>query len=106
MVRNIARKLELPFEMTRVDVPAYMKESGKGPQEAARELRYSFLHDMATKWEAQHIAMAHHGDDQAETVLLHLLRGSGPAGLAGMRLARNEKMCNSFARCYVCTRLT
>ncbi|MEK5404423.1 MULTISPECIES: tRNA lysidine(34) synthetase TilS [Paenibacillus] len=90
-VRNIARRLKLPFEMIRVDAPAYIKESGKGPQEAARELRYSFLHDTATKWEAQHIAMAHHGDDQAETVLLHLLRGSGPAGLAGMRLARTEK---------------
>ncbi|WP_226002639.1 tRNA lysidine(34) synthetase TilS [Paenibacillus sp. BJ-4] len=90
-VQRIARKLELPFEMIRVDVPVYMKESGKGPQEAARELRYSFLHDTAAKWGAQHIAMAHHGDDQAETVLLHLLRGSGPAGLAGMRLARTEK---------------
>ncbi|ASR49691.1 tRNA lysidine(34) synthetase TilS [Paenibacillus kribbensis] len=90
-VRSIARKLEIPFEMIRVDVPVYMKESGKGPQEAARELRYSFLHDTAAKWGAQRIAMAHHGDDQAETVLLHLLRGSGPAGLAGMRLARTEK---------------
>jgi tRNA(Ile)-lysidine synthase len=90
-VRSIARKLAIPFEMIRVDVPVYMKESGKGPQEAARELRYSFLHDTAAKWGAQHIAMAHHGDDQAETVLLHLLRGSGPAGLAGMRLARTEK---------------
>ncbi|WP_025683061.1 tRNA lysidine(34) synthetase TilS [Paenibacillus maysiensis] len=90
-VRHMARKLEVPFEMIRVDVPAYMKESGKGPQEAARELRYAFLHDTAAKWAAQHIAMAHHGDDQAETVLLHLLRGSGPAGLAGMRLTRKEK---------------
>lgn len=90
-VQNIAWKLGLPFEMIRVNVPAYMRESGKGPQEAARELRYSFLHDTAAKWGSQHIAMAHHGDDQAETVLLHLLRGSGPAGLAGMRLARKEK---------------
>jgi tRNA(Ile)-lysidine synthase len=90
-VHSMARKLDIPFEMTRVDVPAYIKESGKGPQEAARELRYNFLHETAARWEAQHIAMAHHGDDQAETVLLHLLRGSGPAGLAGMRLARKEK---------------
>lgn len=105
-VRHMAWKLEVPFEMIRVDVPAYMRENGKGPQEAARELRYTFLHDTAAKWAAQQIAMAHHGDDQAETVLLHLLRGSGPTGLAGMRLTRKEKMCNSFARCFVCTRLT
>lgn len=41
-VRHMAWKLEVPFEMIRVDVPAYMRENGKGPQEAARELRYTF----------------------------------------------------------------
>lgn len=91
MVRAFASALHIPFEMIRVDVPAYIKTSGKGSQEAARELRYEFLHDVASRWGAKHIALAHHGDDQAETVLLHLLRGSGPGGLTGMRFARQDK---------------
>ncbi|MDP4099196.1 tRNA lysidine(34) synthetase TilS [Paenibacillus sp. P96] len=91
LVRDLAARLSLPFEMARVDVPRYMEESGKGPQEAARELRYRFLHEIAARYEARSIALAHHADDQAETVMLHLLRGSGPGGLSGMRFVRREK---------------
>jgi tRNA(Ile)-lysidine synthase len=53
-------------------------------QERAREARYRLLAECAAGIGADHIATAHHGDDQAETVLLRLTRGSGPAGLAGM----------------------
>lgn len=91
LVRELAQKLNIPFEMARVDVPLYMKATGKGSQEAARELRYRFLHETAARYGAQTIALAHHADDQAETVMLHLLRGSGPGGLSGMRFVRREK---------------
>lgn len=91
LVRDMADKLNIPFEMARVDVPRYMKDTGKGPQEAARELRYRFLHETAARYGAHSIALAHHADDQAETVILHLLRGSGPGGLSGMRFVRCEK---------------
>ncbi|MFM9281726.1 tRNA lysidine(34) synthetase TilS [Paenibacillus jiagnxiensis] len=91
LVRDLADKLNIPFEMARVDVPRYMEDTGKGPQEAARELRYRFLHETAARYGAQSIALAHHADDQAETVILHLLRGSGPGGLSGMRFVRREK---------------
>ncbi|HKX46261.1 MAG TPA: tRNA lysidine(34) synthetase TilS, partial [Planctomycetota bacterium] len=53
-------------------------------QEAARELRYEALRGLAAKRGAAHIATAHHLDDQAETVLLRLLRGAGPDGLGGI----------------------
>ncbi|MGG6312078.1 tRNA lysidine(34) synthetase TilS [Paenibacillus macerans] len=90
-VRNLAQRLNLPFELGYADVPAYMKESGKGMELAAREKRYEFLHGVAVRYGAASIALAHHADDQAETVLMRLLRGSGPSGLAGMRFKRREK---------------
>lgn len=90
-VAEIAAKLDIPFELGSFDVPAYMKETGKGTQLAAREKRYEFLHSVAQKYGAKSIALAHHADDQAETVMMRLLRGSGPTGLAGMKITRHER---------------
>ncbi|MEC0373216.1 tRNA lysidine(34) synthetase TilS [Paenibacillus chibensis] len=103
LVQELARELHLPFEGVRIDVPSYMKESGKGMEEAARDKRYAFLHEIAQRYGAASIALAHHADDQAETVLLHLLRGSGPGGLKGMKIKRREKnveLIRPFLRIY------
>lgn len=91
MVQRMAEGLGIPFVMEAIDVPAFMKESGKGMEEAARVKRYEFLMRTATEHGSRSIALAHHADDQAETVLLHLLRGSGPSGLVGMKLKRTIK---------------
>jgi tRNA(Ile)-lysidine synthase len=61
-----------------------------GIEEAAREARYALLDEAAKKAGATHIATAHTSDDQAETVLMRLAAGSGPAGLAGMRAVRRR----------------
>ncbi len=66
------------------DVPQYAKERRMSLETAARELRYAFLCRVKACVGAQAIAVAHHADDQAETVLLHLLRGAGLHGLVGM----------------------
>lgn len=103
LVRRLAEGLGVPFELARIDVPSYMEESGKGFEEAAREKRYAFLHETAVRRGAASIALAHHADDQAETVLLHLLRGSGLAGLKGMKIKRSEKnveLIRPFLRIY------
>ncbi|RED29748.1 tRNA lysidine(34) synthetase TilS [Paenibacillus sp. VMFN-D1] len=103
LVRRLAAELGVRFEMARVDVPSYMKESGKGVEEAARFKRYEFLFETALACGANTIALAHHADDQAETVLMHLLRGSGPGGLRGIRFKRREKnveLIRPFLRIY------
>ena len=66
------------------DVPQYAKERRLSLETAARELRYAFLRRVKACVGAQMIAVAHHADDQAETVLQHILRGAGLHGLVGM----------------------
>ena len=66
------------------DVPALARERHIGLDTAARDARYAFLHQAKKNCGADLIALAHHLDDQAETVLMHLLRGTGPEGICGM----------------------
>lgn len=83
-VRELAAAWGIPATIGRADVPGYATEHRLAPEEAARQVRYAFLAATARETGASHIAVAHHADDQAETVLMHFLRGSGVAGLRGM----------------------
>jgi tRNA(Ile)-lysidine synthase len=80
-VRELCAKLgvELVVEQARG-----LQSSSPNLEERARELRYAFLNRVAERVKANYIAIAHHADDQAETVLMRLLRGSGARGLAAM----------------------
>lgn len=88
---DLCERLNIPFYMASADVPALARARRMGIEAAAREARYAFLLDTADRIGAQAIALAHHQDDQAETVLMHLMRGSGMRGLSGMR-ARDGRM--------------
>ncbi len=83
-VRAIAGEWDLPVTIGREDVAGYARAHRLALEEAARQLRYAFLAATAAGAGASHIAVGHHADDQAETVLMHFLRGSGPGGLRGM----------------------
>lgn len=82
----LCQKWDVPLVVGRVDAPGCAKAKGQSLEQAARELRYAFLRERAAAFGANAIAVAHHADDQAETLLLHLMRGSGRTGLAGMRM--------------------
>lgn len=79
----------------RTAVPALARRRKQSLETAAREERYRLLRDVQRQIRAQSIAVAHHQNDQAETVLWHLVRGSGLTGLAGMR-PRREKIIRPF----------
>lgn len=83
-VAAMAAQRGLPFESGCMDVAAFAQEQRLSIEEAARNARYTFLFDVARRSGAQAVAVAHNADDQVETVLMHLLRGAGLAGLRGM----------------------
>ncbi|PWH11800.1 MAG: tRNA lysidine(34) synthetase TilS [Anaerolineae bacterium] len=83
-VAHIAQSLNLPFVTASANVTTHAQEQGLSIEEAARELRYRFLFHQAREAGAQAVAVGHTADDQAETVLMHFLRGAGLSGLKGM----------------------
>jgi tRNA(Ile)-lysidine synthase len=78
---DLAHRLQIPCHSRRAQVDL---SRGDGMESAAREARYEALKILARQTGVQHVLLAHHRNDQAETVLLRLLRGAGPAGLAAM----------------------
>ncbi len=84
-VQTVCADLGVPCRVETVDVPARRKEHGGSLETVARELRYAALRRVAKEDSYDKIATAHHRGDQAETVLYHLLRGTGLRGLSGMR---------------------
>lgn len=81
---------EIELEVGSCDVAALAKETGKSLEEAARDARYAFLEKAALKLGADRIATAHNADDQLETILMNLARGSGTKGLAGIPPVRDN----------------
>jgi len=84
-VRQLAEGLGVPATFGRRDVQAHRRERHLSVEDAARQVRYAFLAEVAANVGAQRLAVGHTLNDQVETVLLHLIRGSGLAGISGMQ---------------------
>ena len=76
-------------QLASVDVPALARQRKQSLEEAARQARYAALIEEAARVRAGWVAVAHNADDQAETIVMHFLRGSGMAGLRGMQAVQN-----------------
>jgi len=91
-VASFARKLDLPCYIKKEDVRKYRHEKKLSLEEAARIVRYRFFESIAEKYMFSKIALGHNADDNAELVIMNLLRGSGPLGISGIPPVRNGKI--------------
>lgn len=83
--RKLCADMDVMLIPGKADVPEIARRTGEGLETCARNLRHRFLNQTADMLGCELIALAHHMDDQAETVLMHILRGSGPDGASGMK---------------------
>ena len=89
-VQDWCRGKGIPFYLGDGDVAGFARENGMSTETAARQLRYAFLEKTAEECGAERIATAHTADDNAETVLLNLARGSGGRGMSGIPPVRGK----------------
>lgn len=93
-VEELCRRLEVPLRICRADALAAARREKISTEEAGRQIRYGFFREIAGECAREtsgrvHIAVAHNADDQAETILWNMVRGSGIKGLGGMRPVRD-----------------
>ena len=94
--KNLADKLDIPFHIVRFDTTSYATLNKVSIEMAARDLRYAFFEQTRKEIRAKGICVAHHKDDQVETILLNMSRGTGLNGLLGMK-PKNGFVLNSIS---------
>ncbi len=105
-VKSLATTLGLQFELGSTDVAQTATKDGDGIESAARKARYAFLLQTAERLGARYVVTAHTADDQVETVLFNVLRGTGLNGLAGIPRARSLSKAVSVIRPFLAVRRT
>ena len=88
-VKRVAEDLGLPYKTDKQDVKRFCREYGRSLEEGAREVRYRFFGAVAQEVGARRVALGHQADDNAESIMMHLLRGTGPKGLTGIPPVRD-----------------
>lgn len=98
-VEKFCEKENIPCYIKKVDVKGKSKSDKMGIEEAARVLRYSFFEEIALKTNSNKIAIAHNSNDNAETIIMNIIRGSGISGLKGIQAKRDEKYIRPLIEC-------
>lgn len=89
-VRALCKQWQIPLFVKQLDVAAYAKEMHMSIEQAGRKVRYDYFEELCAQNDTMKVATAHHKNDQAETVMMHVLRGAGLAGLAGIPYERKN----------------
>ncbi|MFH2219104.1 MAG: tRNA lysidine(34) synthetase TilS [Pseudomonadota bacterium] len=97
-VASLSENMALPFFLEKADVRKYQAGAGLSLEEAARHVRYAFYRRTARENRFSKIALGHHADDNAELVLMNLMRGSGPLGISGIPPVRNGSIVRPLIR--------
>ena len=92
LVQKESERFGLPFEYGNFNVEEFRKTAGLSLQDAGRRIRFHFFDSLCSKYQARKIALGHNADDQTETILLRLMRGSGLKGLKGMDPIREGRV--------------
>jgi|LFRM01.1.fsa_nt_gb tRNA(Ile)-lysidine synthase len=90
LVEALGAELGIPVHLRQLDIPKIARQTGRSEEEAGRIARYQLYEGLADEVGASRIAVGHHGDDQAETILMNLIRGAGLRGLSGMPPVRGR----------------
>ena len=97
-VRNLADCHGLPLYVRQKDVALRAREKKKSIEDAARDVRYAFYRDLTSQYGYNRVALGHNSDDNAEQVLMNLLRGTGPRGLMGIPPTRDDWIVRPLIR--------
>lgn len=98
-VQNYCLKYNIKFFVKRVDVQKIANDKKIGTEEAGRKVRYDFFEEVLQKTGSNKIAIAHNKNDKIETIIMHLLRGSGLSGLKGIEPIRDNKYIRPLIEC-------
>ncbi len=98
-VQNYCLKYNIKFFVKRVDVQKIANDKKIGTEEAGRKVRYDFFEEVLQKTGSNKIAIAHNKNDKIETIIMHLLRGSGLSGLKGIDAIRDNKYIRPLIEC-------
>ncbi len=98
-VQEFCKKINIPFFAKQIDVQKIAKQNKIGLEEAGRKARYDFFEEVFEKTKANKIATAHTANDNAETVIMHFIRGTGLNGLKGIEKTRQNKYIRPLIEC-------
>ncbi len=87
-VKLFCEERKIPFAWKQINLPAFIEKTGKNSQTASRECRYAFYEEVMKENDISYLALGHHGDDQIETILMRLTRGSSGKARAGIPFTR------------------